>query len=103
MLRCVSPAAGAGFESLRGPRKRATDAPETIRCMTECCEVTHVPSTPIGKIPRSPRRSRLAMTGLLLACPLGLLAPGCASPGAPGLEVFPEHFQLHPGERIHYT
>jgi hypothetical protein len=40
---------------------------------------------------------------LLLVCWFGLSATGCASPGTPELEVLPEHFQLRPGEQIHYT
>jgi hypothetical protein len=43
------------------------------------------------------------MASLLLLCLLGLLATGCRAPDTSRLEVFPQHFLLHPGERIHYT
>jgi hypothetical protein len=33
---------------------------------------------------------------------MGLLATGCGPTGTPRLELFPEHFLLHPGEQIHY-
>ena len=33
---------------------------------------------------------------------MGLVAVGCRAPGTPRLEVLPKHFQLHPGEQIHY-
>ena len=59
--------------------------------------------TQIGGPPRSSRRKRLAIASLLLLCLLGLSARGSAPPGAPELEVFPQHFLLHPGEQIHYT
>ena len=49
------------------------------------------------------RRMRPAITSLLLLCLLGLLATGCGPSGTPGLEVFPKHFLLHPGEQIHYS
>src|SRR5262245_28594367 len=58
--------------------------------------------TPIGGPARSSRRARLAVTSLLPLCLLGLLATACGPPGAPGLEVLPKHFLLHPGEQIHY-
>ena len=48
------------------------------------------------------RRTRLAMTSLLLLCLSGLLATSSGSPSTPELEVFPKHFMLHPGEQIHY-
>jgi hypothetical protein len=34
---------------------------------------------------------------------LGLSATASAPPGSAGLEVFPKHFLLRPGEQIHYT
>src|SRR5260370_3002849 len=40
---------------------------------------------------------------LPLLCLLGLFATGCGPTRNPGLEVFPKHFLLHPGEQIHYT
>jgi len=49
------------------------------------------------------RRTRLAMTSLLLLCLSGLLATSSGSPSTPELEVFPKHFLLHPGEQIHYN
>lgn len=33
---------------------------------------------------------------------MGLLAAGCRTPVTPPIEVLPKHFQLHPGEQIHY-
>ena len=33
---------------------------------------------------------------------LGLLAAGCRGSGTQRVEVLPQHFQLHPGEQIHY-
>jgi hypothetical protein len=33
---------------------------------------------------------------------IGMLATGCGPPGTPGLEIFPKHFLLRPGEQIHY-
>ena len=44
----------------------------------------------------------MRLTSLLL-CLSGLLATSCGSPGAPELEVLPQHFVLHSGEQIHYT
>ena len=44
-----------------------------------------------------------AVTSLLLLCLLVLLTTGCGPSGAPGLEVLPKHFLLHPGEQIHYS
>jgi len=49
------------------------------------------------------RRTRLAMTSLLLLCLSGLLATSSGSASAPELEVLPQYFTLHPGEQIHYT
>ena len=48
------------------------------------------------------RRTRLAITSLLLLCLLGLLATS-GSPGTAELDIFPKHFLLQPGEQIHYT
>jgi hypothetical protein len=39
---------------------------------------------------------------LLLLCLSGLLAIGFGQTGTAGLQLFPKHFVLHPGERIHY-
>ena len=47
-------------------------------------------------------RTRLAITSLLLLCVLRSWAQVAGPPGTPGLEVFPKHFVLHPGEQIHY-
>ena len=51
---------------------------------------------------RLSRRAPVAKTGLLALCLLAccLQASGHS---APTLVVFPQHFLLHPGERIHYT
>lgn len=46
--------------------------------------------------------TRLARTSLLSLCLLALLTTGFGPPAAPGLEVLPKHFLLHPGEQIHY-
>ena len=48
------------------------------------------------------RRSGLAIKTALI-CLSGLLAGTCWPSGDNGLEVFPKHFLLHPGEQIHYT
>jgi hypothetical protein len=48
------------------------------------------------------RRARLPLVSLLLLCPLGLVATQFAQTDTPGLELFPKHFLLHPGEQIHY-
>ena len=64
-----------------------------------------VPLTQIDGPPRTlpTRRMRLPIMSLLLLCLLGLLATGFRQTGTPGLEIFPKHFLLHPGEQIHYT
>src|SRR5438046_5759524 len=46
--------------------------------------------------------SRRAVTRLMLLCLLELLTASGGSSAAPGLELFPKHFLLKPGERIHY-
>jgi len=47
-------------------------------------------------------RTRLRVASLLLLGP-SLLAVACRAAERSGLEVLPQHFRLHPGERIHYT
>jgi len=47
-------------------------------------------------------RAHQAMPCLRRLVTVGLLAAGCGPAGAPGLEVFPKHFVLRPGEQIHY-
>ena len=61
--------------------------------------------TPIENRPRtSGRRTRLLATlSLLLGGLPGLLFTISGSPAAPNLELFPKHFQLRPGEHIHYN
>jgi hypothetical protein len=39
---------------------------------------------------------------LLLLCLFGLVVTGFGQTAAPGLELFPKHFRLYPGEQIHY-
>src|ERR1051325_6428078 len=48
------------------------------------------------------RPSRITITSLLLIFLSALLATSSASPNTSQLEVFPPHFRLQPGERIHY-
>jgi hypothetical protein len=45
---------------------------------------------------------RFVLITFLLLCLSGLLTTSSASPNTPQLEVFPQHFMLHPGEQIHY-
>ena len=45
--------------------------------------------------PQRRRHTRLARTGALAICLLGCWLQAAGSP-APGLEVFPKHFLLHP-------
>jgi hypothetical protein len=61
--------------------------------------------TPIANPPGTlqSRHSRLAATRLLLPCLLGLLATTLGSAASTGVELFPKHFLLHPGEQIHYN
>ena len=59
--------------------------------------------TQIGGPVRSSRRACLAIASLLLLCVLRSWAQVAGPPGTPGLEVFPKHFLLHPGEQIHYS
>src|SRR6188474_1936144 len=58
----------------------------------------------------SPIQDRSPNTG----CRISLLASGClllfglfvttsGHPASPNFELFPKHFRLHPGERIHYN
>jgi hypothetical protein len=60
--------------------------------------------THIEGLPRTlpSRRKRLVTTSLLLLCLLGLLATVFGQASTPALELLPKHFQLHPGEQIHY-
>jgi hypothetical protein len=51
---------------------------------------------------QSSRHPRLARTAPLALCLLACWLQAADRP-APSLEVFPKHFLLHPGERIHYT
>lgn len=48
------------------------------------------------------RRSDLAIKIAVFACLSGFSTGTCRSSGDNGLEVFPKHFLLHPGEQIHY-
>src|SRR3954470_24093408 len=55
---------------------------------------------PLGRARAGGRRR--AVTSLVLLCLLELLTASGGSSAAPGLELFPKHFLLRPGERIHY-
>ena len=46
--------------------------------------------------------TRASTTGLALLC-ASVLSTSAFAPAAPALELLPNHFLLHPGERIHYT
>jgi hypothetical protein len=49
------------------------------------------------------RRRKLAGTGLAVLCMLGLLSTSWGSQATTDLELFPKHFVLQPGEKIHYN
>src|SRR3954470_857056 len=49
------------------------------------------------------RISLLATVSVLLLGLFGLLFTITGRPATPSLELFPKHFQLRPGERIHYN
>jgi hypothetical protein len=49
------------------------------------------------------RVSLLVTSSLLLIGLVGLLGTISGRPATPKIELFPKHFRLHPGERIHYN
>lgn len=61
--------------------------------------MTRIEIPPRTRLSRHPRLSRIGLPVLCLLLPC---LQAAARP-APKLEVFPKHFRLHPGERIHYT
>ena len=61
---------------------------------------------PLSELEDRPRTrpTRLSLPSLFLLLLLGVSAAGTTPPPppAPQLDILPKHFQLHPGERIHY-
>ena len=73
-----------------GPAKRVTEA-----------AMSSLPYEILGGLHG---RGAVAWLTVFLLLPMWVaLAPGCAGPEGISVEVFPRHFQLQPGERIHYT
>jgi hypothetical protein len=68
-----------------------------MNCMEAGLNRTHAPRQTLRIL-----RACLLRVSLLLILLVACLGAGFGQSGAPGLELFPDHFTLRPGERIHY-